>query len=152
MSLLLGNPRNSSDWLKMINHRNANILRGDWIPTNIQTSYMLLYCIVLYWRGSHCCPNALRPFQDVLCSPDLGITRTWICRLNFAQMPIFSGLGFFNEPEISDSGPPDSLPEDLCSVFYILKKSIEYSRVWTREPWISRRAVGPEGLPVDTAR
>ena len=26
--------------------------------------------------------------------------------LNFAQRPIFSGLRFFNEPEISDSGPP----------------------------------------------
>ena len=24
--------------------------------------------------------------------------------------------------------------------FYVLKKSIDLSRVWTREPWISRRA------------
>ena len=33
---------------------------------------------------------------------NLGITRTWICRLIFAQRPIFSGLRFFNESEISD--------------------------------------------------
>ena len=26
--------------------------------------------------------------------------------LNFAQRPIITGLRFFNEPEISDSGPP----------------------------------------------
>ena len=34
-------------------------------------------------------------------------------------MPIFSDLSFFNEPEISDSGPPSlkSLAEDLCSGF-----------------------------------
>ena len=38
----------------------------------------------------------------------LGI-RTWICRLNFAQRPIFSSLRFFNEPEISDSRPPRGL-------------------------------------------
>ena len=45
-------------------------------------------------------------FSDLLCSPNLGITRTWVCRLNFAQRPIFSALRFFKEPEISDSEPP----------------------------------------------
>ena len=40
----------------------------------------------------------------------LGITRTWICRLNFAQRPIFSGLRFFNEPEISESGHQLKVP------------------------------------------
>ena len=28
-------------------------------------------------------------------------------RLNFAQRPVFSGLRFFNDLEISDSGPTD---------------------------------------------
>ena len=58
-------------------------------------------------------------FQIYCASPNLDITRTWICRLNFAQKPIFWGLRFFNEPEILDSGPPSlkSLPEDLCSWF-----------------------------------
>ena len=36
----------------------------------------------------------------------------------------FSALSFFNEPEISNSGPPSlkSLPEDLCSGFLRPKK------------------------------
>jgi hypothetical protein len=51
-------------------------------------------------------PNALRPTKIYYAPPNLGITRTSICRLNFAQRPIFSGLRFFNEREISDSGPP----------------------------------------------
>ena len=62
------------------------------------------YCIVL--KGWSLLPNALLPFQIYCAAPNLGITRTWIFRLNFAQRPIFSGLRFFNEPEISDSGPP----------------------------------------------
>ena len=53
-------------------------------------------------------------FKIYCAPPNLGITRTWICRFNFAQRPIFSGLRFFNEPEISESGP---LPEDLRSGF-----------------------------------
>ena len=44
-------------------------------------------------------------FKIYCAPPNLGITRTCICRLNFTQRPIFSGLRFFNEPEISDSGP-----------------------------------------------
>ena len=48
----------------------------------------------------------------IYCAPlNLGITRTGICRLNFfAQRPIFSGLKFFNKPEISYSGPPLKVP------------------------------------------
>ena len=60
-------------------------------------------CIVL--MGWSLLPNALRLFQINCAPPNLGITRTWIYRLNFAQRPIFSGLRFFKEPEISDSGP-----------------------------------------------
>ena len=48
--------------------------------------------------------NALKPFWNLLCSPNLD-TRTWICRLNFAQRPIFSGLRFFNEPESQTRDP-----------------------------------------------
>ena len=70
-------------------------------------------------------PNALRPFK-INCAPsNLGITRTWICRLNFAQRPIFSGLRFFNEPEISDSRRPAWSPSrrTYAQDFYILKKN-----------------------------
>ena len=60
------------------------------------------YCI----GGGHCCPIHCDIFK-IYCAPtNLGITRTSICRLNFAQRPIFPGLRFFKEPEKSDSGPP----------------------------------------------
>ena len=102
--------------------------------------------IALYWRGGHCCPMYCDLFKMFCASPNIGITRTWICQLNFAQGPIFSGLWFFNEPEISDLGPPAESPSQrTCAQdFYVLKKSIKRSRVWTREPWISRRANYPE--------
>ena len=38
--------------------------------------------------------------------------------INSAQRPIFSGLRFFNEPEMSDSGPRRICAQD----FYVLKK------------------------------
>ena len=64
--------------------------------------YLYLY---LFWLGGHCCPMHCDDFK-IYCAPlNLGI-RPWICRLNFAERPIFSGMRFFNEPEISDSGPP----------------------------------------------
>ena len=59
---------------------------------------ILTYCIVLYWRGGHWCPMHCDLFE-ICCAPR-------ICRLNFAQRPIFLGLRFFNEPEISDSKSP----------------------------------------------
>ena len=67
----------------------------------------LYFLFVFVLMGWSLLPNALRPFQIYYAPPNLGITRTWIYRLNFAQRPIFSGLRFFNEPEISDWGPPD---------------------------------------------
>ena len=78
-----------------------------------------LYCIVLYWWSGHCCQMHCDLFQFFRDPPNLGITRTWIWQLNFAQRPIFSGLRFFNEPDISDFGTPSlkSLLEDLWSGF-----------------------------------
>ena len=76
------------------------------------TVFLYLY---LFWWGGHCCPMHYDLFDIYCAAPNLGITRTWICRLNFAQRPIFSGLKIFNEPETSDSGSP---ADDLCSGFY----------------------------------
>ena len=73
-------------------------------------SFYQYYCIVLYWRGGHCCPMHCDLFKIYCAPPNLGITRTLICRLNFAQRPVFSGLRFFNEPEISDSWPQLIVP------------------------------------------
>ena len=65
---------------------------------------VVLYLYLVRW-GGHCCPMHCDLFKIYCAPPNLGITRTSICRLNSAQRPIFSGLRFFNEPEISDSGP-----------------------------------------------
>ena len=75
-------------------------------------------------------PNALWPFQISYAPPNLGITRTWICWLNFSQRFIFSGLRFFNESEISDSGRPAWSPSrrTCAQDFYVLKKSINLSQ------------------------
>ena len=98
--------------------------------------------------------NALRHFMIYCASQNLGITRTWICRLNFPQRPVFSGLMFFNEPEISDSEPPALSPSRRTCAhdFYVLKKSIDVSRVWTLKPWISRRERYPETTEADSKR
>ena len=72
---------------------------------------IVLYCIVLYWWFGHCCPMYCDLFKIYCAPPNLGITRTWICRLKFAQRPFlflffptFFRLRFFIKPEISDSG------------------------------------------------
>ena len=78
-----------------------------WLPHWSRGQYcIVLYCFVLFWWGGYCFPMHCNLFK-IYCVPlNLGITRTLICWLNFAQRPIFSGLRFFNEPEISDSEPP----------------------------------------------
>ena len=77
---------------------------------------------VFWWGGRYLLPSALCLLQ-IYCGPqNLGI-RTWICRLYFAQMHIVSGLRFFNEPEISNSGPPAlrSSRRTCAQDFYVLK-------------------------------
>ena len=66
----------------------------------------LYFCICIVLMGWSLLPNAQRPFKIYCAPPNLGITRTLICRLKFAQRPIFSGLRFIKETEISDSEPP----------------------------------------------
>ena len=74
-------------------------------------------CICILW-GGHYYPKHYDLFKVCCAAPNLGITRTWICRLKFAQRPIVSGLRFFNEPEIADvASSLKSLPEDFCSGF-----------------------------------
>jgi hypothetical protein len=64
----------------------------------------IVFCIC--FDGVVIAAQCTATFKIYCAPPNLGITKTWICRLNFAQMSIFSGLRFFNEPEISDWGPP----------------------------------------------
>ena len=77
---------------------------------SVYTRFFFLKCIVLYWRGGHCCPMHCDLF-NIFCAPlNLGITRTWICRLILLR-------GLFFRLEIIRLGIPslNSLPEDLCS-------------------------------------
>ena len=67
--------------------------------TSLLCSVPQVCIIVLYWWAGHCCSMHCDFFKIYCAPPNLDNTRTWICRLNFAQR-------FFNEPEISDSGPP----------------------------------------------
>ena len=71
--------------------------------------------------------------------------------IKFCSEAYFFRLRFFNEPESSDSGPPAWSPSrrTCAQDFYVLKKSIDLSHVWTREPWISRRACYPETTEAD---
>ena len=87
-------------------------------------------------------------FKIYCASPNLGITRVWICLLNLVQRPIFSASG----SEISDSGPLFKVPPGglVLRLFTSWKNpSTSASRVCTREPWISRRACYPETTEAD---
>ena len=81
------------------------LIKVDYLSSRV-TSERLLLLLVFVLMGWSLLPNALLPFKIYCDPPNLGITRTWICRLHLAQRPIFSALRFFNEPEISDSGFP----------------------------------------------
>ena len=61
-----------------------------------------LYCFDGVVIAAQCTAAFLRSFM----LPQIWVLGREICRCNFAQRSIFSGLRFFNEPEISDSGPP----------------------------------------------
>ena len=57
--------------------------------------------------------------------------------IKFGSDTYFLGLKFFKELEMSNSG------RTSVQEFSVLKKSIYFSRGWSREPWISRRARYP---------
>ena len=54
------------------------------------SNYVLYFIVLVEWS---LLTSALRTFQDLLCSPNLGTTRKWICRLNVVQRPIFQAWG-----------------------------------------------------------
>ena len=65
------------------------LLANGKCASGLQTELNQAYFIVLYWRGGHCCSMHCNRFK-IYCAPsNLGMTGTWICRLNFTQRPIF---------------------------------------------------------------
>ena len=70
-------------------------------------AYYSLYELYFFNRVGIAVQCSATIFLKIYCAPpNLGITRTLIYRLNFSQWPIFSGLRFFNKPEISELGTP----------------------------------------------
>ena len=66
---------NNAQQCKTKMHTISNIrIVGERELMEYEEDNYVLYCIVL--MGWSLLPNALRPFQDILCSPNLGITRT----------------------------------------------------------------------------
>ena len=80
------------------------------------------YCIVLI--GCHWCPMHCDLFKIYCALPNLGITRTWICRLNLAQMHIFQAWGSLTslnsqtrDPQLNV--PPGGLVLRICTSWKI---------------------------------
>ena len=65
------------------------------VSYEVSRIFLSRICIVFVFvsMGWSLLPNALRPFRIYCAPPNLGITRTWICGLNFAQKPIFQAWG-----------------------------------------------------------
>ena len=55
-------------------------------------------------------PNALRPFQIYCAAPNLGITRTWIYRLNFLRGLIFQAWGCLTSLKSQTRNPQLKVP------------------------------------------
>ena len=84
----------------------------------------------MFWWGGHFCPMHCDPFKIYCAPPNLGITRRWIRRLNFAQRPFFQAWGSLTSLKSQTRDPSfKSLPEDLCSGFLRPEKSIDLSRI-----------------------
>ena len=92
------------DDLPRVEPRHACLLvrHSGYVPLHL---LFLLYFIVLYWWGGHCCPMHCALFKIHCAPPNLGITRTWIYRLILLRGLFFQAWRS-NESEISDSGPP----------------------------------------------
>ena len=77
--------------------------------------------------------QCIATFSDLLCSPKFRYYKDVNMLIKFCSEAYFSGLRFFNEPEISDSGLPALSPfrRTCAQDFYVLKKFIYLSRVWT---------------------
>ena len=75
-----GNPRN-------LGQLGDRLMKTVWQSSPRMDPLPLLYCIVL--MGWSLVPNASDLVKIYCAPPNLGIARTWICRLNFAQRPIF---------------------------------------------------------------
>ena len=88
---------------------------------------IVLYCIVL--KGWSLLPNELRPFQDLLCSREFRYDKDVNMPIKFCSETYFFQTRLFNEPEITDSGPPACAQD-----FYVLNLGSRGEHVTQRPP------------------
>ena len=77
-----------------------------FIKYSVKNCYWL-NCIVL--MGWSLLPNALRPFWDLLCSPNVD-TRTWICRLILLRDLFFQVRGSLTSLKSQTRDPQPKIP------------------------------------------
>ena len=96
--------------------------------------YVLLNIVFVFFIYFNGLVIALRPFK-INCAPPNLVIRTWLCRLNFAQRLFFSGLRFFNEPEIQIRDPQLKVPPGglVLRIFTSWKNPSTLSDL---KPWI----------------
>ena len=91
----------------------ASVYKDEEYP-HLQVFYRTLISIyisiVLYWRDGHCCPMHCDLFKIYCAHQNLGITRTWICRLNFAQRPVFQARGCLTSLKSQTRDPQLKVP------------------------------------------
>ena len=72
--------------------------------------YYVFIFLYLFLIECSLLPNTLRPFQ-IYCAPsNLGMTRTWICLLNFALSSTFLDLRFFKSLKFQIRDPQLKVP------------------------------------------
>ena len=82
-----------------------------WSVVIITVTLLLnLNWIVLFWWGGHCCPMHCDLFEIYCAPPNLGIIRMWICRLNFAQRPIFQAWVSLTSLKSQTQDPQPKVP------------------------------------------
>ena len=87
-------------------------------------------------------------FEIYCAPPNLGITRTWICQLNFAERPIFQAWVSLTSLKSQARGPQLKVPPGglVLRIFTSWKSPSTSAGFKTHEPWISRRARFPRQL------
>ena len=66
------------------------------------TEFVFVFVLMVVVIAAQCS----KIFKDLLYSPEFRYYQDMNLPIRFCSEAYFSGLRFFNEPEISDSGPP----------------------------------------------
>ena len=114
----------------LLGHASQCLVQKDYINHMYEINNLFayeLYCIERVVIAAQCTAT----FSDLLCSPEFRYYDVNMPIKFCSEVYFFSGFGFFNLPEISDSGSSAYIPSQrTCAQdFYVLKKFIDVSRV-----------------------